>query len=752
VKLGKNMVSNYLVEFKKEGNKVDGAEAASNFLLTPLRLACGKTVEVTVAKNPVFLEQRPVHPITKFFLGLIAVVLFPLTLLGILCSCSSRTHEETCKEYAQSLKRIPSSAPQLKIERQSPQPKPQAPKDALPAAALSDRRLPIPAREPILKQIPMASDRSLPQPKIEREPSIPASQASPDLFIAVSNPSISLDLEQQDRNKHVSVIASQPSQNLPAVAVSHPSVSLDFQQDRHAPSAESAPSSISLVKQSEMQVPSGPFTNIQPQPRIAWENTIHPRSREEICRSLDDVQKDWYRNNKEEVVKAFNAGKPTPGKKSYAELNKEICAYVKQQRPDVRTPMDFLESLQGRPMAEPVPILNEEGVQIEEGEFYEIHPFLNPAYRKVDRDYAVHMTYVLKKEKGQLCLFLQGFVQGVQQQDSGLWIHDQFYSFKSGRGLQTPSYLLKEGDAVFLDEGDKTRFCFQVGKNGTLLFAEEARCRPSGIDEDALNQSRQFSVEVTGKTRYPVHYTSHEQAAELTFIRSGFSAFSNAKHRSSQKGLDPFGPPKPLELEDIYHVNDSGELLFVDIEQDKILRDLAIYLRTEFEVMQYTQEQQAMRLASLASTLFQLGETNKNTRSNYYLGEVVRSGGGVCRHRGLLMKALADQLMGYNSGLVYSFVPLPVPWIQNGQFLGFVELKDQSAHVWIVMKIKGLYWIIDAMNHCAFPVDKIPGQEDEYRRMIARQYGIPQHLIEENQKARKASEQVDSKIAQATNP
>ncbi|HAB99309.1 MAG TPA: hypothetical protein DCE71_05760, partial [Parachlamydiales bacterium] len=92
------------VDFQRKTNNIhpftDIAECTAGILLTPFRLACGKTVEVSYGLPSTFQEQEKLHLITRIFLGAVAFLLLPATLIGVLCAAFSKSHLNMYREFA----------------------------------------------------------------------------------------------------------------------------------------------------------------------------------------------------------------------------------------------------------------------------------------------------------------------------------------------------------------------------------------------------------------------------------------------------------------------------------------------------------------------------------------------------------------------------------------------------------------------------------------------------------------------------
>ncbi len=94
---------------------VDLAECIAGVLLTPLRLTCGKTVEVSYGPPSTYIEKEKLHLIARIFLGALALLTFPIALAGaLLCAAFSSSHNITYKQYiASQIPPPPERAPSL---------------------------------------------------------------------------------------------------------------------------------------------------------------------------------------------------------------------------------------------------------------------------------------------------------------------------------------------------------------------------------------------------------------------------------------------------------------------------------------------------------------------------------------------------------------------------------------------------------------------------------------------------------------
>jgi hypothetical protein len=86
-----------LIEFDRTQciHKADFAESLGNFMLTPLRLACGKVVQVSDDLAPIGEER--IHCINRIYAAIIALLILPLsvvmTITGMIATACSRSYE-----------------------------------------------------------------------------------------------------------------------------------------------------------------------------------------------------------------------------------------------------------------------------------------------------------------------------------------------------------------------------------------------------------------------------------------------------------------------------------------------------------------------------------------------------------------------------------------------------------------------------------------------------------------------------------
>lgn len=467
-----------------------------------------------------------------------------------------------------------------------------------------------------------------------------------------------------------------------------------------------------VVKSSMTAAPApapAPAPTVVEEPRVEATCIVRaPGGGIKIPESLDALAGEWNVNRQEQREIARKRGTADKEREARNEalrtLNMDIYDRVKQER-RCETPVDFIWFLKNkRILWWPIPIMGESR-DLEGGQVYKVvarpggYPAPPPRLEKgVLKDTGCSgsgFRYGVRRNGNQLLLFIDS--RSSRSLDDA-FINGKPLSEFRACGETRPTYIFQEGDVLT----ESTRHIFTVGKNGGIHVQDEERHRHP-CDDWAIGQSRRFEEELQGeRTPHSRKFTSCTQAAELGFdepLESGFSFYSSLKP------------------------SDDAELLYIDIVRDPVLQSLVSYLTKEFEVMKYTDKQKIVRLGMIASDLFQQSTSQNKKKGNYLLGEVARAGAGVCRHRALLIKALAPHF-DIRCALVAGIVPIPTEMEDGkGEFAGYVNMF-KGGHVWNVVEIDGELWILDANFQLAFPFKEPPGIAPSEREVIADFYGI----------------------------
>jgi hypothetical protein len=94
------MPADILIEFQRDRGSGDCVEEVSNFLLKPLRLACGQVVFVSKGSSNPYLEQEKCHLIVSLFFTIFALTLWlPGTLVGLCFVACSLSHERISRKF-----------------------------------------------------------------------------------------------------------------------------------------------------------------------------------------------------------------------------------------------------------------------------------------------------------------------------------------------------------------------------------------------------------------------------------------------------------------------------------------------------------------------------------------------------------------------------------------------------------------------------------------------------------------------------
>ncbi len=96
------MLQRALIEFRYPESiavNIDRRETAASYLLKPLRLAFGKVVLFTPGRSSPFTELPQVSVVKRIFAAMIAILFFPITLIGIGSVYRSKTHELAYTAY-----------------------------------------------------------------------------------------------------------------------------------------------------------------------------------------------------------------------------------------------------------------------------------------------------------------------------------------------------------------------------------------------------------------------------------------------------------------------------------------------------------------------------------------------------------------------------------------------------------------------------------------------------------------------------
>lgn len=442
-----------------------------------------------------------------------------------------------------------------------------------------------------------------------------------------------------------------------------------------------------LSSSSSMGGASPSFTPIAPaRKNNFWINEAKEKSALEIKQALGEVKlnlKDCYRQ-------------------FHLDLNGSIFRFMHQEY-GVETPNHFIYSLssfsEGSYLSRPpIPIrCSWSSMELAEGKRYV--PWracvykLNTDYSPLvpadhsEADVVVHNNDCLaamefERDKDRIYVFLDPRFTGFKFK-----LNDEIYFPSDGLGAKKPSLILKPGD--IFECGGYIQFRMKLQDDGTIDFID-------------------YRKEAVKRDIEPLSIS--EEARLQSSILSGSNGHSRGNMYSSRQNVSEVAPGTPLEkgfyINSRYaHTQGHVERIYVDIDNDLKLQRMVDYLRREFEALDLNEEEKLLRLYSFVNTA--IYETNpKYPKTNFYIGEIADSGSGVCRHRGLLFKALADQLdlsVGMLAGLVDSKFKTSI---------GTLTIRNNGAHLWNVATIGQRSFLIDCMQYKFFEINSNVTQEE----------------------------------------
>lgn len=441
----------------------------------------------------------------------------------------------------------------------------------------------------------------------------------------------------------------------------------------------------------------------------------------ELHEDLNTLRHQWWTSPLDHTSSASDHDKAFDLRaREHSSTHFELLKYVKRLRPDTPNPLDSFWALFSPTwsLSKPLRIEGEdigEPLLLEEGRAFE----LENLGREIDLTQSEIFCNAIKRIGNQLYLYCDGISQGM-----GAFVNERFYpSIETSRS--TPACRLEEGDRIYR-KGFQISYVCKVGPNGTLIFPPRTRQKPHGIEQDSPSviQSNQFFREIH---HYNADYEQGCPVSDLqqvgyippeTPLEPGFAYYSSiiAKSRADQSC-------KHDQLDLFVQDEMENEMIYYHPEQDTTFQQIVEYLEAEFELMDYTEEQKFFRLTTFTATMldnfawgrrYQFG-VNTNGQ-NFFLGEILKGGQGRCRHRALLLKALADNL-GLQCGLFTGICRT------NGRHH---STRWDDKHAWNIAIIDGQRWLVDPNQHRFFPITRgrIPGDTYEEKERVINYYGL----------------------------
>lgn len=154
----------------------------------------------------------------------------------------------------------------------------------------------------------------------------------------------------------------------------------------------------------------------------------------------------------------------------------------------------------------------------------------------------------------------------------------------------------------------------------------------------------------------------------------------------------------------------GGEVIIVDKSKDELLKKTIDTFKARIEGKNLSAEEKMRELLKFSDEVFSVEKSGGKTEQlvknmmnvldpqEVYLGQIINSGAGVCRHRALLTKILGDEI-----GLKTRFI--------TGQY-------NTGGHAWNEIILGKKTYLFDAMHHNIFDVsdvNKMPFQTFNYR-------------------------------------
>lgn len=660
------MCCNGLVGFNFEYNKnassdaskQDMAESIGTFLSKPLILACGEEVKVTSdASGLTFLTEEKRNTIQRVVWGILAAALFPLTIIGLIASAYSTTHNATHKTYLkQMVKPVSNSiaiqtAPGAGEGKNSPA-ETTAKVDSLIKPGTNNKKpnaSEATASATVSTVKPATAQPSAP-PKITT-PVVTETIAPADWVGKISQKYFVGEFEQEVgrltglwRFNHRDFDWHRIKQQLDGF---NEEEMKQFKEWRNL----QADGRKKLKEETTAEFTELNKIRNEPNPGqnpkwLLLGQTERKVKRIELLEKLYYAEMDMYEGRKklDEDIKNLNEN-------AFAYTKEKVQEFEKKQ---IETPRDILWGLQGRKIGKPIPI-SDCTTQLKEGVFHDITQM---AWSYVNRElfqemkdltllrkYISETCYAVKYEKGKVELFTTYNVMV----GNAIMVNGRSLHSVEGVGPERPFYCFKEGDVVCLGGN----YAFTVGANGVLSHSDGKRYDPK----------HKASSEASTQT-----YTFESNALTPANERGMGNVYTTIKEATeigmNEKLLPGFVYPETIVKKDPYSLLDislgrdasgfikvdkpkdeDGYRIIVDIDHDPIFKRIVEYFKAEFATSFHNHSDKKLdRLALFAAYVADKSEYPPIMNQNFYLGDMLNSGKWSKRNNALLVKALADQL------------------------------------------------------------------------------------------------------------
>lgn len=259
----------------------------------------------------------------------------------------------------------------------------------------------------------------------------------------------------------------------------------------------------------------------------------------------------------------------------------------------------------------------------------------------------------------------------MQKYRSG--INDTLYVFTNDGQILTLARKNGSDDLKFLEHI----------KNGIYQKPITQKAGTAPISDDAVKNSNNLAKEIIGENDRFIDGTRYNGV--------------KAKFDISGKNISRFS-------------DGGGEIIIVDRKNDKLLNETINAFKMRLQGKNLSDEQKMQELLKFSDEIFSVEKSGTNLEQlvknmmnvqnpqEVYLGQIINSGAGVCRHRALLTKILGDEI-----GLKTRFI--------SGQY-------NAGGHAWNEIILGKKTYLFDAMHGNIFDVsdvNKMPFQTFHYK-------------------------------------
>lgn len=662
----------------------DTFQRIGKFCSTPAIAAFGKSVKVISLKSgsQEFKEQLP--KISRIFWAFIAIALLPLTLIGLLCTKFSKTHQIHFDNYKKPIVTTVSTPKPTITEEPA-----EFPKEEKKSPVIDEKPFPVLTID--VNSPPMSRTRKLsvaPTPVIMTPPpqqekpqiNVIPRPVSPVTVLPVIVKTVSpKTVFSFETSTSTSIATTEPATVLTPVfvPVDQPEGTLPPSINLPVPAEPPSPSIIRPEPSLYQTLFNGGVAPLlipvdQPEPTTSTTDTA------EILRDLQEIKNNWNVNTfDKKTLKNISKDEQTRlghidayllrNKKLLEQINNfnaKVFAFVKSKE-TMETPDDLIQTFS----LEDVPLVKV-AYKLKQDVFYDAITLEEAS----ERDFEVKISEKdIEQEKRVFIKFDQDLKMYLPQDYKMVRV---FIKEKAnatveklldvvGKGFNEPICTLKKFNVV---KDGFSKISFTVGEKGYLLHPKTELKHKKSLKLTERGNAGEIGLEEV--------------------LSSPFS-FSSKKYTTNH------------ETEDFSVV--------VNFNHDKNFQALVDYFKREFEHISFDSDK-IFRLALFVAGLSSSGKAIDKKR--IYLGDLVCSNNWKKDFSALLIKALADQL-----GIKCGFVA-------TDDLIG----RGEDKHPWNILSIGGEYWILDPVYMMFFPILEPPGSSKgtigHTKRDITSMYGL----------------------------